>query len=408
MGVDGGQVGGGPAGGGPGGGRSRRGRLTPLLAAAAVVVIAGASTGVAVALSSHTSKAPPAAGGSAASSSASSPAGPTQSASLQQSPQPNVSSVPITNGAWHAGVVVPNVFTPGSLIASGSHLYAFTDDNLFEVDPVKSTTVGKAPYNGFPDQAPVVAGGKIWTVATYGPGIGLVAYNPQTLAQAGTITVSASGLLTSEPDGALTSGPDGNLYVAAGSAVEKVNPANGSVLQRYAVNGSANAVAVSSDGARLYAGSVSGTQFQITEYNLASGQKLATTSEKAEIGGDMVATSGGVWFTTGNSMAEQVWFAPASNLSSSRLIAAAGNGGQDSVPTYADGVVWVGGAQRLQCLDPNTAQVRASSYITASNGTQKDIGDIAVLNGHVYAVYLTSGGATGGVALLKPPSACFA
>jgi sugar lactone lactonase YvrE len=390
-----------------GGGRARRGRLTPLLAAAAVVVVAGASVGIAVALSSHT-KSVPSADSGVVSGTASAPATSTQSVQTTNPANPPVSSSPITNGAWGAGVVVPTVFTPGSLISSNGKLYAFTTDNLLEVNPVTNTTVNETSYNGFPDQAPVVAGGKLWVVGTYGGSIGLIGYNPQTLKQDGTLTVPASGPLGGDPDGVLAAGPDGDLYVAAGTLVDKVNPANGSVIQHYAVTGAASAVAVSPDGTTLYVGSTGGTQFRITEFNVASGHQITSATAQADVGGDMMATPGGVWFTTGNSMAERVWFAPEGSLSSQRLIAGAGNGGQDSVPTYAEGVLWVGGAQRLQCLDPDTGQVRASSYIPSDNGTQEDIGDITVLNGRVYAVYVNNRSNSGGVSLLNPPKACFA
>lgn len=403
----------------PGSSRFGGRRLTPLLAAAAVVVIAGASTGVAVALSSNSGSTPPvAAGGTgpATSSQASSPTAATTQPAVSGGTSPGSGGTspgsggapPITNGAWNASVAVPTIFAAGTMVASGSHLYGFTTNNLLEVDPATNTTVHEAPYNGFPNQAPVIAGGKVWTVSSYGAGIQLIGYDTQTLAQAGTINVPVTGLLNSAPGGILTAGPDGDLYVAAGSAVVKVNPANGSVLHSYPVSGSANAVAVSPDGTRLYVGSTGGSQFQISEFGVTGGSKLASATEKAVVGGDIVATPGGIWFTTGNSMAQEVWFAPEGSLSNSRLIAGAGNGGSDSVPTYADGVVWVGGSQRLQCLDPDTARLRAGSYIPTDNGTQEDIGDIAVLNGHVYAVYLKYGGSSGGVALLKPPSSCYA
>jgi hypothetical protein len=390
--------------------RPSRGRLMPLLAAASVVVIAGASAGIAVALSSHKGNVS-ATGGvtSSPTGQASSPsASPVQSVSSRPASAPAISSSPVTNGAWGAATVVPTVFTPGSLISSGGHLYAFTTDNLLEVDPTANSTVNETSYNGFPYQAPVVADGKIWTVSTYGGTIGLTAYNPRTLAPDGTLSLPASGALAGEPDGVLAAGPDGDLYVAAGTLVDKVNPANGSVIQHYeARGGAANAVAVSPDGRTLYVGSVGSTSFLLTEYNVASGTQLATATEQATVGGEMVATPGGIWFTTGYSMAERVWFAPVGSLSGARVIAGAGNGGQDSVPTYSDGVVWVGGAQRLQCLDPVTGQVRASSYIPSDNGIQEDLGDIAVLNGRVYAVYLNNRTASGGVALLNPPSACY-
>jgi hypothetical protein len=407
---------GGGFGGFGGGGRPRRGRLAPLLAAASVVAVVGTSVGVAVTLSSHTSATPATSGGTLRAGSqlpgtrapATTTVMPYVTGNAPSPTAPPPRTTPITNGAWGAGIDVPTALTAGSLVAGGSHLYGFTTDDLLEIDPTTNTTVHEVSYNGFPDQAPVIADGKVWVVASYGGGVTLAAYDEQTLASAGTVNVpSSGGTLAGEPDGVLAAGPNGDLYVADGPLVDEVDPASGSVVQHYAVNGSANAVAVSPDGSTLYVGSLGGAQFRITEYDVASGHQLATGTGQASVGGDMVATPGGVWFTTGLAMAERVWFAPAGDLAA-RLIAGAGNGGQDSVPTYADGAIWVGGAQRLQCLDPATGQVRASSYIPSDNGIQSDIGDIAVLGGRVYADYLDNQTNSGGVALLTPPSACFA
>ncbi len=253
--ADGGQ----PGGGQPGGFRPRRGRLVPLLAAAAVVVIAGASASVAVALSSHTSKTPSAAGGgvlstggpvSTATSAASSPA---QSASTHPSGTPGVSGQPAANGPLLYSVVGTVAVTEATLASDGKSLYAFNTNNLVEIDPSTGKIVHQAPADGFPGQAPVIAGNKVWEVTSYGgSSVALSAYNEQTLAADGTIAVPASGSASGDPASVLTAGPNGNLYLAAGSAIEEVDPSSGSVVRQFTLPGTANSVAVSPEGSRIY------------------------------------------------------------------------------------------------------------------------------------------------------------
>lgn len=389
---------------------SGRGRLTPLLAAAAVVVIAGASAGVAVALSSNTTKTPSALSGvssSATSQAATVSPSPAQPGSSQPSPEPVASGQPVTNGTWDSSVVASVTLTDGTLVSSGDSLYAFTPSNLLEIDPSTGQTTHEAPSDGFPGQAPVIAGNKVWEVTTYGGGIGLSGYSVQTLAADGTITVPASGALSGNPEGVLAAGPDGNLYMAAGTAVVEVNPSSGSVVRRFPVpGGTVNSVAVSPDGGQIYAGIGSGL-FRIVELDASSGATLASASVGgSQSGGDLVASPGGVWFTTSGGTAERIWFAPSGSLSSARLVEGPAVGGDEAVPTYADGAVWVGGTKKLECLDPDTGQVRASSLVPSDDQVPEGIGDVATAGGHVFALYENNRTEFGGVAVLSPPAAC--
>jgi hypothetical protein len=399
------------SGGQMGGDRPRRGRLSPLLAAAAVVVVVGASAGIAVALSSHTSKAPSAGGGGIAASATSQPAsdssGPTQSASSVSSSVPVSSAAPVTNGPLVYSGLAPVALSAGSLAGGGNALYAFSTDNLLEIDPSSGHTTHQAPSNGFPGQAPVIAGNKVWEVATYGGSVGLNGYTMATLAADGSITVPVSGAGSGNPDGILTAGPDGNLYLAAGSAVDELNPSSGSVIRQFPVpGGTANSVAVSPDGSRIYVG-VGGASYRIVELNRSTGAVVASGSEGAnESGGALLATSGGVWFTNNG----RVWFAPASDLSGARLIAGPAGGGDEAIPTYANGAVWVGGTKKLACLDPATGQVRASFLVPTSEQAPGGIGDITSAAGHVFALYVDTrtamAGQVTGVDVLSPSAAC--
>jgi hypothetical protein len=395
---------------GSGGRRMRRGRFTPLLAAAAVVVIAGAGAGVAVALSSNSSGTTPrlSAGGqlpSANRQAATSTPSPVQSASTTPASEPVASGAPVTNGAWGASVVAPVTLTAGTLVSSGNSLYAFSASNLLEIDPSTGQTTHEAPSDGFPGQAPVIAGGKVWEVTSYAGGVGLSGYSLQTLAAGGTISVPGSGTAAGNPDGILTAGPDGDLYVAAGNTIDVVNPSSGSVIRRFTVpGGAADSVAVSPDGSRIYA-SVGN---RLVELNGSTGATIASVSTGAQEDGSLVATSGGVWFTTSGGMAERIWFAPAGNLPGAQLVAGPSVGGNQAVPTYVDGVVWIGGTKKVECLDPDTGQVRASSLVPSDDQVPEGIGDVATAGGHVFALYVNNRTEQGGVAVLRPPAACAA
>ena len=69
-------------------------------------------------------------------------------------------------------------------------------------------------------------------------------------------------------------------------------------------------MAVSPDGSKLYVGIGS---FQLLVYDLAAGTQ-ASSSQMSGNGGNLVATAGGVWGTTGTGMSEWVWFAPGGDL----------------------------------------------------------------------------------------------
>jgi hypothetical protein len=407
-----GTAGGSAGGGSAGGGRPRRGRFSPLLAAAAVVVIAGASAGVAVALSSHSSSPPAADGGAAASATnqaTTAQASPVQSASISSTlPTVPVSSgQPVTDGAWGASVIASLSLTAGSLAASGNSLYAFNADNMLEINPSTGQVVHEAASNGFPG-APVVTGNKVWQVTDYGGGVVLSGYNPQTLAKEKTITVPVSGLPSGNPAGIVAAGPGGTLYVAAGNAIAEVSTSSGDVIRRFPAPGGGvvNSVAVSPDGSRIYA-SVGSAQVQLVELNGSTGAEVASLKVTGQQGASsLVGTPGGVVFVTSGAMAARVWFAPADNLSGARVVAGPADGGEQAIPTYVNGAIWVGGTKKVECLDPATGQVRASAYVPSDDQVPEGIGDIVVADGHVFALYVNNRTEQGGVAVLNPPAAC--
>jgi len=205
--------------------------------------------------------------------------------------------------------------------------------------------------------------------------------------------------------GVLAAGPDGQLYVAAGDTVATVDPAAGQVTHRtYLTAGRASSVAVSPDGSKLYVGT---GNFQLLVYDLATGVQAASSRMSVSGAGNLVATAGGVWGTTGTGMSEWAWFAPGGDLSSSFRVSQGTGAGLDSVPVYSGGAVWIGGSHELVCASPVTGRAMARTPIPADRGVVEYFGSVTVLNsGHAYALYRDQAAQLAGVASLTPPAAC--
>ena len=387
-----------------------RGRgWAPVLAAASVVVVAGASAGIATAMAHHSRGNSPGGGTptSSASVSTSATSAPSQPPT---STEPSWPPEPIASGMWGAELINRQSFTQASLTAGTGSLYAISQGFLDRINPVTGNVVTQVSYTspipGFPNR-PVVTGNTVWVLSSYsGSSVVLTGYNGKTLAPAGTVTVPVSGQLSSAPQGVLASGPDGDLYVAAGSAVAVVNPASRQMVRRIATSGPVSSVAVAPDG-KLYVGT--GT-FELLSYNPATGALLGSSAvaDLGSTGGNLVATSGGVWGTVGIGMSEWVWFAPNGNLSRVIRVSQGAGAGLDSVPTFSGGAVWIGGSQKLACANPATGQVLASTAIPTDNGVVEYFGSVTVMtsSGRTYALYQNQAAQQFGVATLTPPAAC--
>ena len=314
---------------------------------------------------------------------------------------------------WGAELINRQSFTQASLAAGtsgGGSLYAISQGFLDRISPVTGEVMTEAAYTspipGFPNR-PVVTGSTVWVLSSYsGTSVVLTGYNGTTLAPAGTVTVPVSGQVSSAPQGVLASGPDGDLYVAAGSAVAVVNPATHQVIKRIPTSGQVSSVAVAPDGSKLY---VSTGSFELLTYNPATGAPLGSSAiaDIGSAGGNLVATSGGVWGTVGVGMTEWVWFAPNGDLTQVVRVSQGTGAGLDSVPTFSGGAVWIGGSQRLACANPATGQVLASTAIPTDNGIVEYFGSVTVAgNGRTYALYQNQASQQSGVATLTPPAAC--
>ncbi len=375
-----------------------------MLAAASVFVVAGASAGIAVVLTSHHGSPPSASKINSSSAPASSTASPTPS---QPSAGPTWPPEPVAGGMWGAELINRSTFTQDSLVSGANSLYATSQGYLDRISPVTGNVVASARYTAPIPGPPVVLGSTVWVVSSYADGdVALTGYDAKTLTQVASVIVPVSGQVSAVAGGVLTSGPDGDLYVAAGAVVAVVNPGTHQVIRRISVSaGPVNSVAVAPDGGRLY---VSTGSFELLTYNLGTGA-LLRSSAAADIGssgGNLVATSGGVWGTVGVGMTERVWFAPDANLTQIVLVTLGAGAGLDSVPTSSGGAVWIGGSHTLECANPDTGRQRASVAIPADRGVVEYFGSVTVAGGHTYAYYQNQQAQQFGVVTLTPPKAC--
>ncbi len=371
-------------------------RWAPLLAAASVFVVAGASAGIAVALTSqHGSSSPSGTGRNSASPSASASA---------SSPSP---AERVADGIWGAALINRETLTQDTLTGGTNSLYAIAPGALERIAPATGEVVAAAPFSAQIVNPPVVTGNTVWVVSSYaGSSVVLQGYNATTLAQLASVAVPVSGQLPAAPEGVLASGSGGYLYVAAGSGVAVVDPGAHQVIKHISVSaGPVTSVAVSPDGSKLY---VSTSPLDLLTYNPATGAELASSALSGLTGtaGNLVATSGGVWGTTGIGMTELTWFAPDADLTRIVRLGAGTGAGLESVPTYSGGTVWIGGSHTLECADPATGQVLASTTIPTDGSVLEYFGSVTVTGARAYAYYQDPRSQQSGVVTLTPPSQC--
>ena len=381
--------------------------LAPVLAAAAVVVIAGASAGIAVLANSHHHSPPPSAGGAPASSAISSATVSSSPSQTSSSTQQTTPSTRIAGGPWGAELINHQTFTQGSLVSANGSLYAFGTGTLDRIDPATGTIAATAQANPPLPNPPVIIGNTVWVLWSYSGGnVVLHAFDAQTLAPTRSVLVPAIGpVAASGGSNVVTSGPDGHLYVAAGDTVAVVNPDNGQLIRRiYLTAGTSDSVAVSPDGSRLYVG-VGGTKVLI--YDLSSDTVITSSSlAGTDSGGNLVATSGGVWGTTGAGMSEWTWFAPDGDLARAVRIGAGAGGGFASLPSYSGGVVWVGGSHTLSCASPANGHVLDTVTLPTDHNVVEYFGSPVVSGGQAYSYYPDNASQQSGLVRMTPPAAC--
>ena len=377
-----------------------------MLAALSVFAIAGASAGIATVATSHHSHTPATAAGPPATATVSNSPSPT---APSQSPASAGEPLRVAGGMWGAKLINRDLFSQGSLTGSGGSLYGVVDGSLARIDPATGAILQTAPYSPPVFSRPVVVGNTVWVVWSYGGGeIVLRGYDARTLAQVASVPVPAVGGVSNLAQGVLTAGPDGKLYVAAGDSVATVDPAARQVTHRISLTaGRASSVAVSPDGSKLYVGVAPSGSFQLLVYDVATGIQASSSQLSVGGAGNLVATDGGVWGTTGTGMSEWVWFAPGGDLTRSFRVSQGAGAGFSSVPVYSGGVVWVGGSHELICASPSTGHALARTSIPTDHSVVEYFDSATVLSsGRAYALYQDNAAHLAGVASLTPPAAC--
>jgi len=383
--------------------------LVPALAALSVVVVAGLSAVIAV-LASHHNTPPTASGGgqtttSAPASATSSATSSAPSATVSATTGPAMQPEAISGAPWGAELIDQHTFAQDSLVTADGSLYAIAPGSLARIDPATGV-VSDVPIGGSVTGPPVVVGHTVWVVS-YHPGgvVDLQGYDASTLAQVGSWTVDAIGALSPTPEGVLAAGPDGTLYVAAGVTVVAVDPASGSVINRYFLHGTlANSVAVSPDGSTLYVGSGS---FRVVKFDVTGGEVTGeSTMNQGGVGGNLVATPRGLWGTIGTGNSEWVWFAPNGDLSQATRVGQGAGAGLASVPVYSGGVVWIGGGQTLVCADPSTGHILSSATLPTDHGSLEYFSSAAVIGTRTYAYYQDDAAQRAGIVQMTLPAAC--
>ena len=391
--------------------RPRRGpvfsrALAPALAAAAVVVIAGASAGIAVLASSH-HHSPPPAGGAPATSAVSSATASSSPSQTPSSTEQTTQATRIPGGPWGAELIDHQSFNQQLTASADGSLYAFGDGTLVRIDPATGNIAATAQAKAALPNPPVIIGNTVWVLWSYSGGNAILhGFDARTLAPTRTLLVPAVGAIgASGGSNVVTSGPDGNLYVAAGIAVVVVNPASGQVLNRINLTaGTTDSVAISPDGSKMYVG-VGG--FRVLVYNLPSDTVVSSTKlAGTDSGGDLVATSGGVWGTTGTGMSEWTWFAPDGDLTRAVRIGAGAGAGYASLPSYSGGVIWVGGSHTLSCASPATGRVLDTVTLPTDHSVVEYFSSPVISGGKAYSYYSDNASQRFGVVRMTPPAVC--
>jgi hypothetical protein len=389
------------------GGLSLSRAFAPVMAAAAVVAIAGASAGIALLASSH-HHSPSPAGGAPSSSSVSSASVSSSPSQTPSQTQPTTPTTSIAGGPWGAELINHQTFDQIGLVSADGSLYAYSNGFLDRIDPVTGAIAAAAKYNPPLPNPPVIVGNTVWVVWSYGGGnVVLHGYDAQTLTQTASVLVPATGPVASSASNVLTAGPDGHLYVAAGVTVVVENPDNGQLIRRiYLTEGSATSVAVSPDGSMLYVGVGAGA-FELVARNLATNTVVNVSRlEGTSSGGNLLATSGGVWGTTGVGMSEWTWFAPGGDLTRAVRIGQGAGAGFASLPSYSGGVVWVGGSHTLTCASPANGRILDTATLPTDHSVVEYFSSPAVVGDHAYSVYQDNASQLSGLVRMAPPAAC--
>ena len=169
-----------------------------------------------------------------------------------------------------------------------------------------------------------------------------------------------------------------------------VNPDNGQLIQRiYLTAGTSDSVAVSPDGSRLYVGVVDlgpGAGLRPAQRHRDHLVHLAGTDS----GGNLVATSGGVWGTTGIGTSEWTWFAPNGDLARAVRSARARAAASPRSPATAAASSGSAARTRWCARARSTGHVLDTVTLPTDHGVVEYFASPVVSGGRAYSYYPTT------------------
>ncbi len=329
------------------------------------------------------------------------------SASVVPSPSPSPSRRP----TWVTRQVPLGEVTTMSLDSSAIFaLYAPTpvsggiDPSKMKLARIDRATGAMAKAGDFPFAKSVVrVAAGLWVAAGPGIGDGTPAADTNWLSLLDPVTLSVRQRVHLPGQaGALTSGPQlagtaDLLWLAYGSSLYRLDPATGRVLLTQSLPGSSTSLSIDPSSRRLYTGVLPGRSANslVVELDGSTGSRLASAlTGGGDLGGaQVVAVPDGVWIAYATGMMGAVEYRSAKDLS---MVVGPQSGHTNGIRVFVGGgVLWLvdGGAGRLECADPRSGTIDASSQETLPAAV------VADANGS----YL---GDDDGVGFLRPDPAC--
>ena len=289
-------------------------------------------------------------------------------------------------------------------------MYGLETGLLDRFDPSSGAITAQAPVDPNANWPPLVTARALWqTIVTPGA-VTIQMLDLRTLRKIGSTRLAAATPFSGPQWTPVLAASADQSEVFLGNAdhIYSLNPTSGAVEQQVSVTGLVGGLAVSPDGSRLYAGvNVQGGGVpRLLVLDIRHG--LSTLSNTPLDGGlvtSLLVTSGGVWVTLGEGMANHIVFMPLTDLAHSRE-AIGGGGGLPATATDAGGVVWLSGVYTIVCADARTAAVRAQAQQMGELGLTHYFGSVQLVAGRYLASFQTNYSEDRGLAILTPPASC--
>jgi streptogramin lyase len=169
-------------------------------------------------------------------------------------------------------------------------------------------------------------------------------------------------------DGQITTGPDGNLWFTAGSAIGKLNPANGAITE-FTLSTLAYSITAGPDGNLWFTEPGANDVANINPNNGAI-TTFAVPTSRCYPGAITAGPDGNVWFTE-KFAAKIAKIDPASGHITEYALSSDAQGG---ITAGSDGNVWFTQGIALAKIDPSTGQITEFPISTAGTGPDQITG----------------------------------